>query len=92
MDPTHQTPHAHTIPLVELFETQSDAPVHETCAAVCHGFEIYTARNDMVRETAYLLAEARGFEPGRELEDWLTAERDADGRLFAEIAPVGFVG
>lgn len=25
---------------------------------------------------AYFKAEARGFEPGRELEDWLAAERE----------------
>jgi hypothetical protein len=35
-------------------------------------------RHDMIREGAYYLAEARSFEPGRELEDWLTAELQID--------------
>jgi hypothetical protein len=35
---------------------------------------------------------ARGLEPGRERADWLAAEHDVDARLFAEIAPVDFVG
>jgi hypothetical protein len=29
----------------------------------------------MISEAAYLLAENRGFEPGRALDDWLEAER-----------------
>ena len=27
-----------------------------------------------IAEAAYFLAESRGFEPGRELEDWVAAE------------------
>ncbi len=29
----------------------------------------------LIATTAYFLAAARGFEPGRELDDWLEAER-----------------
>jgi DUF2934 family protein len=29
---------------------------------------------DEIRKVAYLLSERRGFEPGHETEDWLTAE------------------
>jgi len=29
-----------------------------------------------IAETAYYKAEARGFEPGRELDDWLEAEAE----------------
>lgn|GEM_PF-1279004 len=32
-----------------------------------------------IRERAYQLFLARGAEPGRELEDWLQAERDLKG-------------
>jgi Protein of unknown function (DUF2934) len=32
-----------------------------------------------IAEQAYYLAEARGFAPGGELEDWLAAERLIDG-------------
>jgi hypothetical protein len=30
----------------------------------------------MVAERAYFMAEQRGFAPGREIEDWLAAERE----------------
>jgi hypothetical protein len=41
------------------------------------------ARHARIALAAYLRAEARGFEPGRELDDWLDAEREVDrnGRL-----------
>jgi hypothetical protein len=32
-------------------------------------------RHAMIAEAAYYMAERRGFESGRELEDWLLAER-----------------
>lgn len=92
MDAQHQTHHKHTLSLVELFETRSQGSLHETCSDECHAFEMYDARNAMVREAAYFRSQARGFESGHELEDWLVAEHEVDGRLFAEIAPVGFVG
>lgn len=31
-------------------------------------------RREMIATAAYFLAEKRGFEPGHELDDWLTAE------------------
>jgi hypothetical protein len=34
------------------------------------------ATDDVIRERAYELFERRGGEPGHELEDWLTAERE----------------
>jgi len=36
------------------------------------------AREEMIRTAAYLLAERRGFGPGRDLDDWLEAERQVD--------------
>lgn len=38
--------------------------------------------------TAFFLAEARGFAPGHELEDWLAAERLVDAALIAVAVPV----
>lgn len=38
-------------------------------------------RYRMISDRAYALAEARGFEPGHELEDWLAAERTVDERI-----------
>jgi len=32
-------------------------------------------RDAAISEVAYFLAEARGFEPGQELEDWFIAEQ-----------------
>jgi hypothetical protein len=37
----------------------------------------------MIRETAYFKAEARGFAPGVELQDWLDAEKEVKQRLHA---------
>jgi hypothetical protein len=38
-------------------------------------------RYRMIAEAAYLRAERRGFEPGREVEDWLAAEGEVDRLL-----------
>ncbi len=92
MNVPYQTPREPIIPLIELFETRANASLHEACGDRCHAFEMYDARNVMVREAAYLRAQARGFEPGHEVEDWLAAEHEVDADLFARIAPVGFVG
>ena len=37
-----------------------------------------------IAEAAYFRAERRGFAPGHELEDWLAAEREIEGRLISE--------
>lgn len=40
-----------------------------------------TSRTAMIAEAAYYKAETRNFEPGREADDWLEAERDIEARL-----------
>ncbi len=45
-------------------------------------FEQGPDRTAMIAEAAYLRAERRHFAPGRELEDWLTAEREIDSALL----------
>jgi hypothetical protein len=35
-------------------------------------------RHDMIRHAAYFRAQARGFVPGKEIEDWLAAEQDVE--------------
>jgi hypothetical protein len=35
-------------------------------------------RLDMIRDAAYFRAQARGFAPGGETEDWLAAEQEID--------------
>jgi len=38
-------------------------------------------RDKMIQEAAYFKAEARGFSPGHELDDWLEAEKEIDEKL-----------
>jgi Protein of unknown function (DUF2934) len=35
-------------------------------------------RRELVRQTAYFLSECRGFDPSRDIENWLEAERQVD--------------
>jgi hypothetical protein len=37
-----------------------------------------TSRVEHIATVAYYKAEARGFQPGRELDDWLEAEAELD--------------
>jgi hypothetical protein len=46
---------------------------------------ILEERNACIAETAYYIAMHRGFSPGHELEDWLTAENEIDARLTGEF-------
>ena len=39
--------------------------------------------NEMIATAAYFCAERRQFEPGHELDDWLTAEREIKSRLLS---------
>ena len=38
------------------------------------------SRHEAIARAAYFLAEARGFEPGHELDDWLAAEQQVGSR------------
>ena len=38
-------------------------------------------RHALIAEAAYLRAERRGFTPGHEVEDWLSAETEVDTAL-----------
>ena len=48
-------------------------------------------RAALIAEAAFLRAEQRGFAPGHELEDWLAAESEVDGKLLrsAESGALG---
>ena len=39
------------------------------------------SREEAIRRAAYAASERRGFEPGFEEEDWLTAEREFDEKF-----------
>ena len=43
-------------------------------------------RHKLIAETAYFIAERRGFTPGHALSDWLAAEREVD-RLCGLVEP-----
>lgn len=44
-------------------------------------------REPMIRKAAYLRALSRGFQPGKELEDWLAAEREIEDLIACGAAP-----
>jgi hypothetical protein len=46
-------------------------------------------RRDTIATAAYFLAQKRGFEPGHELDDWLTAEADIAHALQLSILTTG---
>ena len=46
---------------------------------------ILEERNACIADTAYFIALHRGFSPGHEIEDWLTAENEIDARLTGEL-------
>jgi len=39
-------------------------------------------RQAMIAESAFFIAQERGFGPDQELDDWLAAEREVDQRLL----------
>jgi hypothetical protein len=48
-----------------------------------------TASHDDVARRAYELFQARGSEPGHDLEHWLDAERELSGTPASEVADEG---
>lgn len=44
-------------------------------------------RESRIARRAYELAEARGFAPGAELDDWLQAEREIDAQSVKQVPP-----
>ncbi len=64
----------------DLALLHSRLPYYAMVTAAPHFNDHHTA----VAEAAYFRAERRGFAPGHELEDWLAAEREIEGRLISE--------
>ncbi len=42
-------------------------------------------RRSLIAQIAYFRAQRRGFEPGHEQEDWLTAEAEVDAALMLGV-------
>jgi Protein of unknown function (DUF2934) len=62
---------------------QRELPLRNTLVSVRVGLLPASLRHDMISEAAYLRAEARGFAPGHEIEDWLAAELEIDELIRA---------
>jgi hypothetical protein len=61
----------------------AESPRVASAAEQLSAEEIYR----MIREAAYLKAEARQFAPGVELQDWLEAEKEVWQKLEGAGAP-----
>ena len=61
--------------------TRSRASAGSTVVARADTDELAELRIEMIARAAYLRAEQRGFEPGKELDDWLAAAADIDAQL-----------
>jgi hypothetical protein len=60
--------------------TTAKAPAAPVAARIAVSVD---ARRALIAKAAYLRAERRGFAPGFEEEDWLTAEKEVDALLSA---------
>jgi len=69
-------------------ETLPERAIDTLPAVTIHTSELASwtrkSREECIAEAAYLRAEARGFGPGHELEDWLAAEKALDAMFAAE--------
>lgn len=55
-------------------------------------FPAARTREDMIRAAAYRLSERRGFAPGKELDDWLAAERQVTRAARSAVCRFGRSG
>lgn len=86
------------LPLATIETAAREAMAMDTVAAPDASEALQAARmpapadrEQAIREAAYALFEARGCEPGHELDDWLTAEAQVQ-QANCESASVGTAG
>jgi hypothetical protein len=60
---------------------RSHAPQSSTVASQAAALAGPGVRHGIIAQAAYFCAQRRGFEPGRELDDWLAAEAEVDAML-----------
>lgn len=70
------------VPRVDAREAAEPVSIIGRSAAFMEPVDVQR-RQAMVAEAAYYRAEARGFDPGHELDDWLEAEQDVERLLQA---------
>lgn len=58
--------------------SKNETPIHTEAGTAGRDDSAAEARWRRTAEAAFYRAEARGFAPGRELDDWLEAERELD--------------
>ena len=92
--PTLHPKHSHIrseagpVPRFDSAEAQQPVSIVTRSAAFIEPLDSQH-RQAWVAEAAFYLAEQRGFDPGHELEDWLSAERAIDvSRGAGQSAPV----
>lgn len=62
-------------PAVSRISTLAEPAVEPSSPDPVPGETNAASSHEEIARAAYFLAEARGFEPGHELDDWLTAEQ-----------------
>jgi Protein of unknown function (DUF2934) len=62
---------------------RSESSRPNTLVSVTVGLIPASLRHDMISDAAYFRAEARGWVPGHEIEDWLAAELEIDELIRA---------
>lgn len=65
--------------VLSVAETDPGPSEVDTAALPSTASENSDERHQRIAEAAYARAEQRGFEPGREVEDWLSAESELYG-------------
>jgi hypothetical protein len=83
--PEHDAqPGGQSLPLGEMVDAANGklgmTTPHDATPPRLSDVEIY----QLIQETAYYQAEARGFSPGYEEQDWLAAEAQIKARLFPQ--------
>jgi hypothetical protein len=68
----------------DVSEHSPHVPSFLQAAASAQSQSASKTRDELIAEGAYLQALSRGFAPGHELEDWLTAEKTVDARLVGK--------
>jgi hypothetical protein len=82
-EPKREDSNQSAAPAERVAASEEERPQAEVTSARLERREIPSfaeTREQRIAEAAYWRAERRGFAPGRELDDWLEAEREIDAR------------
>lgn len=68
----------HFRPMRSRLAAKAAAWVAGHACGPCPASDSIDEREQLIREWAYFRAQRRGFTPGHDVEDWLTAERELE--------------